>query len=148
MEGTCTSSTDYRPRHPADTVLYHVVLEHLETFLEEVEARGQGLPGFVRGELRGFITCGQRAHGFSRVWCPECLHEFAVPFSCGGRGFCPSCCGRFMAATAAHLTDCVLPDAPYRQWVLTLPYDLRYRAAYDPGVLRTIMGVFADEVGA
>ena len=148
MEGTCTTSSDYRPRHPEDTTLYHVVLEHLETFLAETEARGQALPGFVVDELRGFLECGQRAYGFARVWCPTCHHEFAVPFSCGGRGFCPSCCGRFMAATAAHLIDHVLPDVPYRQWVLTLPYDLRYRAAYDPELMRMILRIFADEVGA
>jgi hypothetical protein len=36
-----------------------------------------------------------------------------------------------MADTAAHLVDRVLPEVPIRQWVLTLPYPLRYRCAYD-----------------
>ena len=48
-----------------------------------------------------------------------------------------------MAQTAAHLVDRVLPDVPWRQWVLTLPYPLRYRVAYDPRlqtlILRTYM---------
>ncbi len=39
--------------------------------------------------------------------------------------------GRRMADTAAHLVDCVLPEVPVRQWVLTLPYPLRYRCAWD-----------------
>lgn len=43
--------------------------------------------------------------------------------------FCPSCGGRRMAGTAAHLVDCILPEVPIRQWVLTLPYPLRYRCA-------------------
>jgi hypothetical protein len=36
-----------------------------------------------------------------------------------------------MADTAAHLVDRVFPDVPVRQWVLTLPYILRFRMAYD-----------------
>jgi hypothetical protein len=36
-----------------------------------------------------------------------------------------------MADTAAHLVDRVLPEVPIRQWVLTLPYPLRHRCAYD-----------------
>jgi hypothetical protein len=38
-----------------------------------------------------------------------------VPFSCKGRGFCPSCGGRRVAERAAHLVDHVLPDVPIRQ---------------------------------
>ncbi len=35
-----------------------------------------------------------------------------------------------MSDTAAHLMDRVLPEAPVRQWVLSLPIPLRYRVAY------------------
>jgi hypothetical protein len=37
-----------------------------------------------------------------------------------------------MADTAAHLVDSVLPRAPYRQWVFTVPKWLRLRLARDP----------------
>jgi len=33
-----------------------------------------------------------------------------------------------MADTAAHLVDRVLPRVPVRQWVLSLPFGLRYRS--------------------
>jgi hypothetical protein len=36
-----------------------------------------------------------------------------------------------MADTAAHLVDPVLPPVPVRQWVLSLPFELRYRPAWD-----------------
>jgi hypothetical protein len=36
-----------------------------------------------------------------------------------------------MAERAASLVDAVLPRVPVRQWVLTLPYRLRYRLAWD-----------------
>ena len=35
--------------------------------------------------------CGDLAHGFARVRCPDCRHEFLFAFSCRGRWFCPSC---------------------------------------------------------
>ncbi|MBN1669736.1 MAG: transposase zinc-binding domain-containing protein [Kiritimatiellae bacterium] len=35
--------------------------------------------------------------------------------SCKGRGFCPSCGGRRMADTAAHLVERVLPHVAVRQ---------------------------------
>jgi hypothetical protein len=55
-----------------------------------------------------------------------------------------------MADTAAHLVDRVLPDVPVRQWVLTLPYPLRYRCAWNARltseVLRCLLrAVFADQ---
>ena len=37
-----------------------------------------------------------------------------------------------MTAHAAQLVEAVLPRVPVRQWVLTLPYRLRYRLAWDP----------------
>ncbi len=37
-----------------------------------------------------------------------------------GRGVCPSCGARRMAATAMHLVEHVLPRAPIRQWVLSV----------------------------
>ena len=89
------------------------------------------MPRFVERELRAFLRCGILAHGFVRVHCDGCGLDRVVAFSCKGRGFCPSCGGRRMADTAAHLVDRVLPEVPVRQWVLSLPFALRYRLAYD-----------------
>ncbi|MBW2401881.1 MAG: transposase [Deltaproteobacteria bacterium] len=47
-----------------------------------------------------------------------------------------------MAETAAHLVDRVLPEAPIRQWVLTLPYPLRYRCAYDAKLTSEVLRAF------
>jgi hypothetical protein len=97
------------------------------------------MPPFVVAELRKFLRCGVLAHGFARVRCGACAFERLVPFSCKGRGFCPSCCGRRMAERAAHLVDHVLPpDVPVRQWVLSVPHRLRYRLAYDHRLCRTV----------
>ena len=47
-----------------------------------------------------------------------------------------------MADTAAHLVDHVLPEVPIRQWVLTLPYPLRYRCAYDARLTSAVLRAF------
>ena len=90
------------------------------------------------------------AHGFLRIYCDVCGHGRLVAFSCKGRVFCTPCGGRRMADTAAHLVDRVLPEVPIRQWVLTLPYPLHYRCAWNARltseVLRCFLrSVFADQ---
>ena len=47
-----------------------------------------------------------------------------------------------MTERAAHLIDEVLPHVPVRQWVLTVPYRLRHRMAFDHGLSRAVLGVF------
>ena len=119
----------YRRREPEHTVLHHLVREHLETFLEEARSRcDDGYPPFIERELRRYLDCGLLCHGFARVRCGTCGKETLVAFSCKTR-VCPSCQGRRMADTAAYLVDQRLPEAPYRHWVLTVPWVLRYPAA-------------------
>jgi hypothetical protein len=122
-----------------------VVAEHLEAFLGAVAEAGDGagLPQFVEREFREFLLCGVFEAGVARFQCEGCAREHLVPFSCKRRGFCPSCGGRRMAARAAYLVDEVLPRVPVRQWVLTLPYRLRYRLAWDHALCRAVLGVYA-----
>jgi hypothetical protein len=47
-----------------------------------------------------------------------------------------------MADTAAHLVDRVFPVVPARQWVLSFPFALRYRMAYDARLTTDILNVF------
>ena len=137
----------YRRRDPTATLLYELLQEHVETFLAELDALpGSGLPRFVRRELRGFLECGVLAHGFARVHCGACGRGSLVAFSCKGRGFCPSCAGRRMSATAAHLVDRVLPEAPVRQWVLSLPFALRLGCAFDQELLASVRHIFVRAV--
>ena len=132
----------YTPRSPEQTLLHRIVREQLETFLAHTRSRDQPAPRFVEQEFRAYLRCGVLAHGFLRMHCDECRLDRLVPFSCKRRGFCPSCGGRRMADTAAHLVDCVLPEVPVRQWVLTLPYPLRYRCAYDSRLTSEVLRVF------
>jgi Putative transposase/Transposase zinc-binding domain len=118
----------YEPRDPSRTVLYHVIADHLETFLASLDADpdATGLPAYVEREFYDYLRCGILAHGFLRLGCDTCPKELLLPFSCKRRGFCPSCAARRMAQTAAHLVTCVIPWVPTRQWVVSVPVPLRY----------------------
>ena len=47
-----------------------------------------------------------------------------------------------MADAAAHLVDRVFPIVPVRQWVLSLPFALRYRMTYDAALVSDVLNVF------
>ena len=79
--------------------------------------------------------------------CEDCSERRLVALSCKGRGFCPACFGRRMAQTAANLVDHVLPPAvPLRQFVLTVPFELRARLAYDGKLCGAVGRIFVDSV--
>ncbi|MBK7585806.1 MAG: transposase zinc-binding domain-containing protein [Myxococcales bacterium] len=104
-------------------------------------------PASYARSLEGYVDCGILARGFSVLACCDCRKQKAVAFSCKGRAFCPACLGRRMAAGAADLVDHILPnDAPLRQFVLTLPFELRARLAYDAKLLGAVSRTFVDSV--
>ncbi|MBI3768679.1 MAG: transposase [Deltaproteobacteria bacterium] len=132
----------YRPRAAEHTVLHRIVRTHLATFFAAAEPAG-GVPTFVEREFRQFLGCGVWARGFARFRCDACHAERLVPFSCKARAVCPSCGGRRMAERAVHLVDHVLPAVPMRQWVLSLPFRLRYLLAWDHVLCREVLAVYA-----
>ena len=168
MDGGCRTRERapgrYQPRRPSQSVLYRCVQEHLETWLVQCRDGHDDagpVPAHVEREFRRYLECGILAHGFARARCGQCGHDFLVAFSCKGRGVCPSCAAkqiplrdntRRMAATAAHLTDHVLPDLPLRQWVLSVPKRLRYflerDAALQGAALRLFLGVVEQRLRA
>lgn len=101
---------------------------------------GRPLPDYIDEEFDAYLKCGRLEDGFLRVRCEHCHAEKLLAFSCKKRGFCPSCGARRMAETAALLVDEVLPKRPLRQWVLSLPYALRFLLATDPDALTLVLG--------
>jgi len=138
----------YQSRSPADAILYQIVRDHFEAFRSHAAGlrEGEGLPHFVEHAFRDFLRCGWLAGGFARFHCGGCGFDRLVAISCKGRALCPSCAGRRMAERAAHLVDRVFPDVPIRQWVLSLPYWLRYRLAWDHDLCRGVAGVLIRSV--
>ena len=70
-----------------------------------------------------------------------------MAFSCKGR-LCPSCWARRAADTAADLVDRVLPEARYRQWVLTFPWQMCFLLATDRAFQGLVLRTFLRTVGA
>jgi hypothetical protein len=114
-------SRRYERRRPEQTPLYKIVSECLEGWLADRSAREQPVAGYVEEEFRGYLTCGVLCFGFARALCTRCPQRFVVAFSCKRLDVFPSCNGRHMAQTAAHLVDHVIPPAPVRQWVISVP---------------------------
>jgi len=120
-------------------VLHRAVRVEIETFLAELSESGaRPLPRYVVEALSGYLRCGVFSHGFSRWHCDRCDHDLLVAFSCKQRSICPSCGVRRMDEVGAELVDRILADVPYRQWVLSLPWDLRALCARRADVLSAV----------
>jgi hypothetical protein len=144
--GGPAASRRYERRRPEKTPLHKIVSENLEGWLAWREAGERPVPGYVEDELRGYLECGILCFGFARAVCMSCRTGFVVAFSCKGRGVCPSCNGRHMAQTAAHLADHVIPPVPVRQWVISLPKRLRGMLADRPRAVAALTKIFLDEI--
>src|SRR5438552_2604608 len=119
---------------------------HLATFLAAAERDG-GVPPFVEREFRQFVDCGvgPGLRPVSVRWLPRRATSAVLVQSARGL---PSCGGRRMAERAAHLVDHVLPAAPVRQWVLSLPFRLRYLPAWNHELYREVLAVHASALRA
>jgi hypothetical protein len=139
----------YVPRDPSQTLLYQVVADHLETFLASLDADpdAKGFPAYVQREFYDYLQCGVLAHGFLRLGCDTCHKELLLAFSCKRRGFCPSCAGRRMAQTAAHLVEQVIPWVPTRQWVVSVPVPLRYWMAASQELTAQVHTIIRTTIG-
>jgi hypothetical protein len=133
---------------PDKTALYQVLQQHLLTFEQQWTdaASGRTLPKFVTEELHKYLDCGILARGFAHLYCDDCGEHHVVAFSCKARAVCPSCLGRRMNEGALNLVDRVLPDVPLRQFVLTLPFALRFPLAFDGKLLGQVLRIFTDTV--
>ena len=110
--GACSQARTYVPRRTQACDAIAIVREGLPAFVARVHDEGHAsVPAFVRDELDSFVGCGDFGRGFVRLECNSCAAELRVPFSCKGRGVCPSCMGRRMCETAGLLVDHRLPAA-------------------------------------
>ena len=138
---TTRGAGGYHRHRPEQTLLYQIIEHHYPEFASLMSAQGRSLPGFVQREFADYLKCGRLEHGFLRVRCSECRAEKLLAFSCKRRGFCPSCGARRMVDSAALLVDEVLPHQPFRQWVLSVPFALRFLFAREPQVMGSVLGI-------
>ena len=105
----------YHPRNPQSSYYYRCVEDLFETFVQVYEERFERPYGFWRPYLQKvidrYLDCGDLHHGFARVKCQDCHHEYllASPASAvisappairsgwwnSGNGSVPTCSRRF-----------------------------------------------------
>ncbi|MFN8717084.1 MAG: transposase zinc-binding domain-containing protein [Gemmatimonas sp.] len=95
-----------------------------------------------------FLACGVLDHGFARIRCEACTHEYLLAFSCKCRYFCPSCHAKRLAIWTQWLDTTLLAPVPHRQLVLTIPTRLRASCLYRRRLLGEIARVAARTVTA
>ena len=142
----------YRPRRPQASPLYRLIEDHFEEFCTVYDERFSRRWGYWRkvvGDVvEKFQACGILKHGFARVRCGGCRHEFLLAFSCKCRYFCPSCHAKRLAIWRIWLEETLLADVPHRQVVLAVPKRLRPYFLYDRKLLGELSRVAARTVTA
>jgi ribosomal protein S27E len=131
----------YARRRPEQTRLHQLAEKYYLAFVAQLAAQGTELPGYVRREFEDYLKCDRLEHGFLRVRCDTCHAEHLVAFSCKRRGVCPSCGARRMVESAALLVDEVLPHEPMRQWVLSVPFPLRFLFTSQPAIMGKVLSI-------
>lgn len=147
----CAAPGVYKQRRPQASPLFRLVSDHFRAFhhaYEErfAEAYGDWRP-VVREVADKFLECGVLDHGFARVRCDACTHEYLLAFSCKARYFCPSCHAKRLAVWTLWLEDSLLvAGVPHRQVVLTIPKRLRAWCLYRRSLLGDLARVAARTV--
>jgi hypothetical protein len=142
----------YKPRRPQASPLFRLVsdqVHRLQTVYDERFAREYGpWRPVVRQVTDKFLACGVLDHGFARIRCDACAHEYLLAFSCKCRYFCPSCHAKRLAIWTRWLDTTLLAPVPHRQVVLTIPKRLRAYCLYRRRLLGEIARVAARTVTA
>ena len=94
------------------------------------------------------LACGILEHGFARIRCDACAHEYLLAFSCKCRYFCPSCHAKRLARWSLWLDETLLAPVPHRQVVLSPPKRLRAYCRYRRASLGELARVAARTVTA
>ncbi|MBW2651737.1 MAG: transposase zinc-binding domain-containing protein [Deltaproteobacteria bacterium] len=133
------SPQSYRSRDPKNSQYYQCVEDHFETFEQVYDERFNRQYGFFRPYTKEvicrYLDCGDLRHGFARVKCPDCGHEYLLAFSCKRRHFCPSCHQKRVVEFGEWLCMEVLKKVPHRHFILSIPKILRHYFLYDRSLL-------------
>ena len=132
-------SPAYQPRKPQESQYYQCVEDNFETLEQVYDERFASKYGFFRPYVKQviyrYLDCGILHHGFARVRCGDCGHEYLLAFSCKRRHFCPSCHQKRVVEFGEWLCEEVLKAVPHRHFVFSIPKILRRYFLYDRRLL-------------
>ncbi|MGH8674604.1 MAG: transposase zinc-binding domain-containing protein [Burkholderiales bacterium] len=110
-----------RPRNPRASPLWQCARRHAK----ELREAGRLRRAVEAQVIERFIECGDPHHGFARIYCDACGHDYVLSFSCKSRYFCPSRHQKRVLLYGEWVEENVLESVPHRQYVFTLPKLLR-----------------------
>ena len=135
---------------PTSSPLYRLIEDHFAEFSTVYDERFAHRRGYWRPVIaevvEKYLTCGILEHGFARVRCGACKHEYLLAFSCKCRYFCPSCHAKRLALWGLWLEETPLADVPHRQVVLAVPKRLRPYLLYNRAMLGDLSRVAARTI--
>ena len=76
--GRTPKGGEYRPRNPRASPLYQCADRHMA----ELRSEGRLQRLLEERVIDRFLKCGDPQHGFARIYCPECRHDYLLAFSC------------------------------------------------------------------
>ena len=126
-------------RRQADQI-YNLSLTRTATVILGRGARGVIGVGRVKTPTLA-IVCTRELE--IRDFVPVAYYEVVVTANVAG-----GCGARRMAEGAALLVDEVLPREPMRQWLLSVPFALRYLFATDPAVMGQVLGIVTRAIAS
>jgi len=104
------------PRRPQASPLFRLVSDHLhclQTVYDERFTREYGPWRPVVAQVADkFLACAVLDHGFARIRCDACAHEYLLAFSCKCRYFCPSCHAKRLAICEVDPLACPPSHGP------------------------------------
>ncbi|OGA13909.1 MAG: hypothetical protein A3H32_16135 [Betaproteobacteria bacterium RIFCSPLOWO2_02_FULL_63_19] len=121
QDAIAPSGGAYRPCNARASPLYQCVVRHAG----ELHAAGR-LERSVEGQtIDRFVECGDPHHGFVRIRCEACGHDYLLAYSCKTRYFCPSCHQKRVLLYGEWVEENILAPVAHRQYVFTVPRLLR-----------------------
>ena len=135
-------AAEYRPRHLQDSDYCHCVEDYFEALIQVYDDNFSRDYGFwrpyVEKVIHRYLDCGDLSHGFARVRCKDCGHEYLLAFSCKRRHFCPSCHQKRVVEFGEWLCLDVLKKILHRHFVFSVPKMLRRYFLYDRKLLASL----------
>ncbi len=139
----------YVPRRPTETVLYGMSSRTWSpSSPTPASTTTAGCPATSSRSSAPICPAGCFSAGFARAHCDACGHDLLVAFSCKSRTACPSCAGGAWPTRAPPSWTGFSPDVPVRQYVLSLPFELRKLAAFKADVLTALGRIFVEAIFA
>ncbi|MBI3551613.1 MAG: transposase [Elusimicrobia bacterium] len=146
MGSAISACRAYEPRRARESPLYRLVNDEIETWVIGSRAEPQRPEPCAEDSLRSFLMCGVHRFGVVRFLCKRCAFDLFVPLSCKRRLACPSCDHKRAVLESSRAAEVLLPEVPYRQWVLVIPKRLRYFVHRDKRLQAELSRIMGEQL--